>query len=119
MHTAPDTIQKPDGWHEICYITANDTAYQNIACELLLVGLPHFGTAAGLILAGGNYGCWMGREYPDPDMLNSCHDEFQRGLKLSNCFGCVLMSICMRYPFQPYLALSGSVAINASVPIRP
>jgi len=102
MHNAPEDLLPLRGFHSVCYILENDTAHVNSRCENLLVGLPHYNTASGLIHAGGNYGCWMGRSYPDPDMLNSCYDDFQHNLVLSNCFGCTGMSICIRYPaFEP------------------
>jgi len=119
MHTPVDDIQKPFGWHHLCYISENDTAYHETTCERLLVDLPHFGTGSGLMLAGGNYGCRLGRDYPDPALLDACYNDFQHNLRFSSCFGCRVMAICIRYPFEPDLALTGSLARDATALVRP
>jgi len=70
----------------------------NIKCEDLIVGLPFYDTGHDLIVAGGNYGCWLGKQYPDTDQLNSCLDDYQHQVVLGKCIGCILMSVCIRYP---------------------
>jgi hypothetical protein len=99
LHTAPSSEVIPDGWTNLCYITSDDTAYLDYQCEALLQDLPVVGDAHGLLVYGGNYGCWLSRVYPNPDLQFACHDDFQHFHAISNnCPTCTIFAVCIRYP---------------------
>jgi len=88
----------PDGWHSLCYILSNNSHVYDTPCRQLLVGLPVYGDAAGLLAAGGNFGCYMGVQHPDDELFTACTDYYQHNAQLSSCFRCPVMYACIRYP---------------------
>jgi hypothetical protein len=99
LHRMPeDGAALPQGYHVLCYIALNDTARVFTPCEFLISDLPFYDDAHGLVLAGGNYGCWVGDRYPHPQQDSSCHDDYQHDKTLASCSNCILMTVCLRYP---------------------
>jgi len=101
LKKAPSSVSPKPGWHIVCYLLDNDTALVDTKCENLIQGIAYYDSGHELLVAGGNYGCWVGKQYPDDDQLNSCHDDYQHDFALSGCLGCILMSVCIRYPVEP------------------
>lgn len=87
----------PPGWHHMCYLQSNET-HSSSRCDQVLVNLPQYDTAADLLGAGGNFGCWAARSWNDPSMFQSCLNNFQHDLILTNCMTCQIMYVCVRYP---------------------
>jgi hypothetical protein len=99
LRTAPSYEVIPSGWTNLCYITSNDTAYLGYECEALLQDLPVVGNAHGLLVYGGNYGCWLSKVYPNPDLQGACHDDYQHFHSINaNCPTCTIFAVCLRYP---------------------
>jgi hypothetical protein len=98
LHRAPDDITIPQRFHVLCYITLNDTSRYYTICENLLADLPYYDDSHGLIVAGGDYGCWVGDSIPHPQWTSSCHDNYQHDMSLSKCTNCIIMTVCLRYP---------------------
>jgi len=90
-------VEMPPGWHHMCYLQSNET-HSSSRCDQVLVNLPQYDTAADLLGAGGNFGCWAARTWNDPSMFQSCLNNFQHDLILTNCMTCQIMYVCVRYP---------------------
>jgi len=87
----------PSGW-TMCYIDQRDELLWEIPCTNLLVGLPTYNDAQGLMAAGGNFGCWNLQEYPSPDSTAACLPNLQHQLMVATCLRCTSMAVCIRYP---------------------
>jgi len=95
----------PAGWN-LCYIPGppdpiEDADLFDMTCAELLKDLPEYGDAAGLLAAGGNFGCWSLLSFPDPEMTTACRAGLQHATKLSYCLRCTTMAICINYPPPP------------------
>jgi len=90
-------LEPPAGWHSLCYIRSNETN-ANRKCEDLLVGLPVYDNASGLLQAGGNFGCYLAVSHPDDELFNACSDGFQHQAQLVHCYRCTVMYTCIRFP---------------------
>jgi len=98
MHPGqPGDTNVPTGW-TLCYIGPTDAVFYGYSCSNLLQGLTGVDNASGLLAAGGNFGCWNLLGYPDADMYQACRNNYQHAIKVSDCFGCTAMSVCIRYP---------------------
>eukprot|EP01084_Bolivina_argentea_P035700 66160_1 len=105
-----EQLAVPVGWF-ICYITAElDPNYVGNLCSQLLVNVCGGFDSAGLLAAGGNYGCWhgnilSGEEASDATnnvVSRSCVDNTQHTTKLNAWSGTdVLLGVCFDCPIVP------------------
>eukprot|EP01084_Bolivina_argentea_P035702 66164_1 len=113
----------PVGWF-ICYITAElDPNYVGNLCSQLLVNVCGGFDSAGLLAAGGNYGCWhgnilSGEEASDATnnvVSRSCNNNVQHTTKLNAWSGTdVLLGVCFDCPLVPTTVVPTAPTSSAS-----